>query len=64
MDDVTLAIAEFATGGRATSHDVVGSITSHIVDTMGCAIAALDETPCRVVHAAVRETTKCRTALL
>lgn len=55
MDDVTLAIAEFATGGRTTPDDVVGSITSHIVDAMGCAIAALDEIPCRIVHAAVRE---------
>jgi 2-methylcitrate dehydratase len=52
MDDVTAAIAEFSARSHsaALTAEVTGVVVDHVVDALGCAIAAVDERPCRIAR--------------
>jgi 2-methylcitrate dehydratase len=53
MDDVTAAISSFVAESRTKniSPEATDAIVTHLVDAFGCAIAATDSEPCRIVKA-------------
>lgn len=58
MDDLTQKLATFATGFRSESLSAatVETVTDHIVDVIGCALAGTLEQPARIARAVAAET--------
>jgi 2-methylcitrate dehydratase len=52
MDDLTRKLAEYAVGFRPESLNaaLVETIVDHIIDAMGCAVAAVNEAPARIAR--------------
>lgn len=57
MDDLTRKLAEYAVGFRpeAMSPVLVETVSDHILDAFGCAIAAVNESPARIARAVASE---------
>lgn len=57
MDDITDAIAEFATGFRLDALDasVIHTLVGHMVDAFGCAVAGLGEAPAGIARSLAAE---------
>lgn len=62
MDDLTRKLAEYAVGFRPESMNavLVETITDHIIDALGCAVAAVDESPARIARAVAAESEGAR----
>lgn len=57
MDDLTRKLAEYAVSFRpeSLSAATVETVTDHILDVIGCAIAGIEESPARIARAVAQE---------
>jgi 2-methylcitrate dehydratase len=62
MDDLTRKLAEYAVGFRpeSLSAALVETIGDHIIDAVGCAIAAVNEAPARIARSVAAESEGAR----